>query len=88
MPRASYKPGRFSDQTRLLVIERDKWKCRDCGKHSARFEVHHIIPVSRGGTGEPANLLTLCAPCHISRHRVLDGKPETDWEKFRKELEK
>ena len=90
MPRESYKKGRFTEPARNYVLTRDGYKCRDCGKHAARLEVHHIIPVYKGGTGEPANLITLCVGCHLERHRRIrqDDIPETDWDRFTKELEK
>lgn len=31
-------------------------------------EVHHIIPLSRGGTTTMSNLIDLCKPCHDKRH--------------------
>lgn len=35
-------------------------------------EVHHIRPLSRGGTHAPENLRALCKPCH-SRHTAAEG---------------
>ena len=35
-------------------------------------EVHHILPLSRGGTHEDANLMALCKPCH-SEITARDG---------------
>lgn len=49
--------------------------CEDCleaGRTTAAVEVHHVVPLSRGGTHEAANLRALCKPCH-SRHSALDG---------------
>ena len=86
--------GKFSTKPyiRKYVLDRDGWKCRDCGKPSERLEVHHIIPVYKGGTGEPANLITLCVGCHLVRHGKIreTDKTETltEWAKFAKELEK
>jgi 5-methylcytosine-specific restriction endonuclease McrA len=48
------------------------------------LSVHHIIPVSRGGTDEPANLKTVCERCHKEEHRV-DGK--INYEKAKKGTE-
>jgi 5-methylcytosine-specific restriction endonuclease McrA len=31
-------------------------------------DVHHIIPLSRGGTTSKANLMTVCDDCHKDRH--------------------
>lgn len=48
------------------IMKRDGYKCRQCGapRHQVRLEVHHIIPVSRGGKTVSFNLKTLCVHCH------------------------
>ena len=41
--------------------------CEDCLKRDALTpaeEVHHIIPLSKGGTHEDSNLMSLCESCH------------------------
>jgi hypothetical protein len=39
---------------------------------------HHKLPLRRGGTNDPRNLVTLCFPCHATRpstghRRLLEG---------------
>lgn len=49
------------------VKTRDGNKCTQCGTPKSpgvKLEVHHIIPVSRGGRTIEANLKTLCENCH------------------------
>ena len=48
---------------RKRVLERDNGRCIKCGR-SYKLEVHHIIPVYRGGLDEEWNLITLCKKCH------------------------
>jgi len=31
-------------------------------------EVHHILPLSRGGTSDEDNLMSLCKSCHSKIH--------------------
>ena len=31
-------------------------------------EVHHILPLSRGGTNDEDNLMSLCKSCHSKIH--------------------
>ena len=52
-------------------MHRDGYKCQSGQKvkHSPRLHVHHKVFRSRGGTNEPANLLTLCSDCHDALHR-------------------
>ena len=38
--------------------------CRRKERITPAREVHHIMPLTSGGTHEPANLMSLCKPCH------------------------
>jgi len=53
---------------RRYIKRRDGGRCTDCGidvkGRRVPFEIHHIVPRSRGGTEHPANLRTLCSKCH------------------------
>lgn len=57
---------------RLRILRRDSYKCqrRD---HYGRpcllpaSEVDHIVPVSQGGSSDPANLQALCRECHRAK---------------------
>lgn len=49
--------------------------CEMCKKHgrlTPAEEVHHILPLSRGGTHEESNLMSLCKSCH-SEITARDG---------------
>lgn len=49
--------------------------CEQCQKEdrlTPTQEVHHILPLSKGGTHDFDNLMALCKPCH-SRISALDG---------------
>lgn len=51
--------------------------CEQCfkeGKMVLADEVHHIIPVSRGGTHEASNLMSLCRSCHNKIHHDLGDR--------------
>ncbi len=62
---------------RKIVLDRDNYSCRICGKASFSekyddagrlkldIEVHHIIPRKIGGSNSPRNLITLCHSCHV-----------------------
>jgi len=39
-------------------------ECYNCGESQGKLDVHHIIPLSAGGTNESWNLMTLCESCH------------------------
>jgi hypothetical protein len=54
---------RFFDGLRERVMERDRFRCRGCGKRSA-LVVHHRDRRNRADL-----LVTLCIRCHIRIHR-------------------
>ncbi|MBK8167202.1 MAG: HNH endonuclease [bacterium] len=65
--RAADGPNRatIAPAVRARVLARDRHRCATPGCGSARFlEVHHVVPRSRGGTNDAANLVTLCSRCH------------------------
>lgn len=42
--------------------------CLKEGKITPMEQVHHIIPLSEGGTNDWNNLMSLCASCHARIH--------------------
>jgi hypothetical protein len=62
------KPNRkaVSKKLRLLILERDGYRCCLCGKTAkeTKLEVDHKIPVAKGGTDSLNNLWTLCVDCN------------------------
>lgn len=63
-------------RVRHVVLERDKFRCQDCGASpttGATLEVDHTIPVAKGGTNDLSNLRTLCADCNRGKSdRIVD----------------
>ena len=54
------------ERLRRYVLDRDGWRCRECGK-AGLLEVHHVQPIRDGGAAWDAdNLRTLCRGCHIA----------------------
>ena len=59
--------------TRRAVFDRDKHRCRACGK-AGRLECDHVVPVNRGGDPwDLANLQALCRSHHILKTRSERG---------------
>ena len=48
--------------------------CLEEGKSTLAEEVHHIIPVKRGGTNETINLMSLCRSHHNAIHHALGDR--------------
>lgn len=71
-------------EVRKRVLQRDGYRCRGtrllngfpvrCSHthETHTLEVHHILPLSRGGKTIDANLITLCTHCHDARHAHLN----------------
>ena len=70
---------------RFIILERDKYQCRSCGKKNVILDIHHI---DGNGTSKKKgdknnnldNLITLCRKCHnkadwarIMKERKLKG---------------
>ncbi|MFB3825446.1 MAG: HNH endonuclease [Bryobacteraceae bacterium] len=61
------------------ILERDRYCCRYCGldglavfENSLIMTVDFIVPRSRGGKKEAANLVAACRPCNlIKSHHVF-----------------
>lgn len=78
--------NRGRDAYSLRILYRDNFTCQDCGEFHAlindfdmpipiddgQLEVHHILPVSKGGGDEQQNLITLCKKCHKKRHKDMN----------------
>jgi len=65
-PRLKLNPEEY-DLVRKAVLERDGWRCQDCGAMKD-LQVHHIKRRSQLGGDVAQNLITLCASCHRKRH--------------------
>jgi len=63
---------------RPLVLERDEYRCRLCGKKPSA-QIHHIIPRRKGGVEELSNLITLCGRCHMLLSPVPDRVLSKVW---------
>ena len=65
-------------QARKACLDRDGWRCTECGK-AGKLEAHHLVPVSEAPelAYELDNLATLCVGCHVELHHpALPGERE------------
>ena len=64
---------------RLVIFERDGYRCRQCGK-AGRLECDHVTPLNAGGSAwDPANLQSLCRSCHVGKHRKPVPREVAEW---------
>lgn len=56
----------ISNGLRWQILQRDNFTCQYCGRRAPDvvIEVDHIIPVVKGGTNDPLNLITACYQCN------------------------
>ena len=65
MTSAEYK------RVRLLVLDRDGWRCKIRGPHCHGWadQVDHVIPRADGGAlFDPTNMRAACRPCNNGRN--------------------
>ncbi|NEO92896.1 MAG: hypothetical protein F6K56_22755 [Moorea sp. SIO3G5] len=63
------------------IYTRQKGICPICGlpvRMEDMFEVHHIIPVKKGGNNSVKNLMILHKHCHKAKHKHLHAEGQPD----------
>ena len=67
---------------RRKVLERDGWRCVECGL-AGRFEADHIRPLQSSPGQDPYDpdgIQTLCRSCHIEKTSKENRRPLTPGE--------
>ena len=54
-------------ELREYILHRDDRECKYCGAGPHDLVCDHVIPVSRGGTNDPLNLVAACKPCNARK---------------------
>jgi len=54
----------IAPDVRWQIYARDKFTCRYCDVSGVPLALDHVIPVFRGGTNDPDNLITSCQSCN------------------------
>ena len=60
---------------RFIVMKRDNFKCKNCGKSPATdqkviLHIDHVSPYSKGGETIVENLQTLCSECNLGKSNL------------------
>jgi 5-methylcytosine-specific restriction endonuclease McrA len=64
-----------SDIKKLLAAQ--KGKCWWCQSKLAKYHIDHRVPLAKGGTNYPANLVLSCAPCNQRKSAKLPWEMES-----------
>ena len=60
------------DVIRAEILSRDGYQCQESdGYCSGVLQVHHITPLTKGGTNQAHNLITLCFFHHSMKHEHM-----------------
>jgi 5-methylcytosine-specific restriction endonuclease McrA len=67
----------FPSRLRLIIFERDKYRCQICLRHretllrlGRHLEVDHILAFVDGGKTTYSNGITVCDECNIAKHHA------------------
>jgi len=79
----------MSKRTTSKIIKRLGIGCFNCGWNLGSCDIHHIIPVSKGGTNDNKNLTHICPNCHRLAHEgkittfvSVEEKIGNEWRQF------
>src|SRR3546814_13360528 len=59
--------GEFTAEDIDAMLAAQKKKCWYCGTKLTAYHVDHRIPLARGGSNGPANLVIACPACNLSK---------------------
>lgn len=61
-----------AEQLKQELLASPDARCFVCGfSFRPLLELHHVVPVSKGGADDMANVLLLCPTCHTLIHLML-----------------
>lgn len=63
--------GTHSADDLCMIIEKQSGKCFYCNGALNPCEFDHFIPISRGGTNWPDNIVAACKPCNASKNNKM-----------------
>jgi len=64
-------PGRLSASIVKKQLQLQDGKCWWCGCALIEYHVDHVIPISKGGTNTPQNIVCACPSCNLRKHAKL-----------------
>ena len=55
----------------MNILKKHNHKCAYCGCSNKKLTADHVIPLSRGGTHTPSNIVPACQSCNSSKSSFL-----------------
>src|SRR3546814_1753319 len=68
--------GEFTAEDIDAMLAAQKKKCWYCGTKLTAYHVDHRIPLARGGSNGPENLVIACPACNLSKGRSEEHTSE------------
>jgi hypothetical protein len=70
----------ISKALRFLVLRRDNYTCRYCGRSAPEVVLHvdHVVPRIKGGRNKLGNLITACFDCNMGKGALDALDPAQD----------
>jgi 5-methylcytosine-specific restriction endonuclease McrA len=65
--------GRWSAADFVEIVKRQRGRCFWCGDRLGKMHADHRVPLARGGSNWPKNIVASCPPCN---HRKRDKLPD------------
>ncbi|MFC2169666.1 HNH endonuclease [Acidobacteriota bacterium] len=63
------------ENLREQILTRDNYECQESDEHClGPLQIHHIVPLSKGGSNKMKNLKTLCFYHHSLKHHHMREK--------------
>jgi 5-methylcytosine-specific restriction endonuclease McrA len=85
--KGKYRRG-VDTETKAEILKRDSTECKICSfRDEQRLQIHHIVPVSNGGSDDYDNLITLCHKCHVLIHKEGCEKYEAYFKNYTASME-
>lgn len=77
LPKPAVTRRALKPSLRFMIMDRDGFRCVYCGCSGSDSALHvdHVTPVSKGGSDDPANLVTACEECNIGKSARLLKTP-------------
>lgn len=64
-------PGEWSRDDVKVILRVQGRSCFYCAARLTRFHCDHFIPLARGGSNGPENIVLACGPCNLSKGAKL-----------------
>jgi len=63
--------GRFTGAEWKQILVKQEYRCIDCGHGDLRLTIGHAVPLCRGGSNWPSNIIAQCMPCNHRQGRKI-----------------